>query len=74
MVMASPMAWSSATLGRERRASLTGLCRDVNPIMSPISCHAPGNDGKPHGIGGEPNSGGHVYRGRPFQYNPGKYH
>ena len=52
----------------------TGLCRDVNPVMGPISCHAPGNDGKPQGIGGEPNPGGHVYRGTPSQYNPSRYH
>ncbi|GGU90267.1 hypothetical protein GCM10010182_00950 [Actinomadura cremea] len=52
----------------------TGLCRDVNPIMGPISCHAPGNDGDPRGIGGEPNPGGHVYRGTPAQYNPSRYH
>lgn len=46
----------------------TGLCRDVNPIMGPISCHAPGNDGKPHDIAGNPNPGGSVFRGKPSQW------
>jgi RHS repeat-associated protein len=48
----------------------TGLCRDVNPVMGPISCHAPGNDGKPHDVFGNPNPGGHVYRGTQASTTP----
>ncbi|MDL4813185.1 RHS repeat domain-containing protein [Actinomadura opuntiae] len=52
----------------------SGLCLDVNPVIGPISCHAPGNDGKPTDFSGRPNHRVHPYRGTPAQYDPSPYH